>query len=100
MNAFCWIQGTFTIPSQLTGQNYVIDGVSAPTGGEMPNKVITSKDSTDEMHHAWYQRACFVLFIQALMCYAPYYLWKSIEGGKMPAIIQGLQKPMIIHENE
>ena len=49
----------------------------------------------DEIRHAWYQWVCFVLFLQAVLCYVPHYLWKSWEGGKLNLISQGLNKEYI-----
>ena len=48
-----------------------------------------------EIRHAWYQWVCFVLFLQAVLCYVPHYLWKSWEGGKLSLISQGLNKEYI-----
>jgi hypothetical protein len=38
-------------------------------------------DDGDEIRHAWYQWVCMVLFLQAMLCYMPHYLWKSWEGN-------------------
>merc|ERR1712172_235986 len=40
---------------------------------------VRTEANGDEIRHAWYQWVCFVLFLQALMCYVPHYLWKSWE---------------------
>ena len=34
----------------------------------------------DEIRHSWYQWVILALCLQAVMCYAPHFLWKSIEG--------------------
>ena len=46
----------------------------------------------EEVRHAWYQWVCFVLFLQAAMCYTPHYLWKSWEGGKLNMLMQDLNE--------
>ena len=88
MNTYCWIHGTFTIPSQIAGK--VGTEVAHPGVAPMHNLnptldandpyLIRVTEEGDEVRHAWYQWVCFVLFLQALMCYAPHYLWKSWEG--------------------
>jgi len=91
MNTYCWIHGTFTVPAKLAGvigQNMPHPGVGPTTD---PN-LIRVDPNGDEIRHAWYQWVCFVLFLQALMCYVPHYLWKTWEGGKIKMIIQDLDK--------
>jgi len=103
MNTYCWIHGTFTVPRQLTGRV----GIDVPHPGVAPpvpppadssnysnediNLVKVTEDG-EEIRHAWYQWVCFVLFLQAVLCYLPHYLWKMWEGGKLSLIIQGLDE--------
>ena len=47
--------------------------------------------ASDKKYYAYYQWVCFVLFIQGVMFYVPYYLWKIWEGGHMRAITMGMQ---------
>ena len=71
MNTYCWIHGTFTIPSQLTGRvgTEVPHPGVAPLGSKVdltdpdldPNLIEVTEDG-DEIRHAWYQWVCFVLF--------------------------------------
>jgi len=95
MNSFCWIQGTFTIPSQITETNAIHPGVASPTAGEGDDNIHrdpTIGDPDDKIHHAWYQWVAFVLFIQAVMCYIPHHLWKAMEGGKLNAIVENFER--------
>ncbi len=85
MNTYCWIHGTFTIPSQLAKR--VGDEVAHPGVAPMYNPDYAKEkghigwtQEGDELRHAWYQWVCFILFIQAVLCYFPHYLWKSWEG--------------------
>ena len=91
MNTYCWIHGTFTIPSQLTGVEL---GKDVPHPGVAPMRNVNkernelesghvgwTKDG-DEIRHAWYQWVPFILFFQAVLCYIPHYLWKAAEGEK------------------
>ena len=90
---YCWIHGTFTLPSQLTGRI----GVDHPHPGVGPypsttadRDLIEVTPEGDEIRHAWYQWVIFVLFFQALGCYFPHFLWKSLEGGKISLLLQDL----------
>ena len=108
MNTYCWIRGTFTIPSQLTGRQGIdfphpgvgppvsgsLDAVSGPgtypkdAAGPLSTEELRGIDTNlievtehgDEIRHAWYQWVCFVLCLQAIMCYIPHFLWKACEG--------------------
>ena len=104
MDTYCWIQGTFTIPSQLTGRvgpDVAHPGVAPPTdhnlrgpgtyqeeAGPLSTEELRGEDSNlirvtddgDEIRHAWYQWVTFALCFQALLCYIPHYLWKAWEG--------------------
>ena len=65
-NTFCWIHGTFTLPSQLTGRK----GLDYPHPGVGPYPSTTDRDLVevtpegDEIRHAWYQWVVFILFAQ------------------------------------
>ena len=61
---------------------------SNPNAPENIN-LIEINDDGSEIRHAWYQWVCMVLFIQAIFCYVPHYLWKAAEGGKLSLITQG-----------
>ena len=66
MNTYCWIHGTFTLPSQLTGRK----GLDYPHPGVGPYPSTTDRDLVevtpdgDEIRHAWYQWVIFILFAQ------------------------------------
>jgi len=91
---YCWIHGTFTLPSYLVGkqgQDFPHPGVG-PLGssGSHESGYIRTTEDGDEIRHAWYQWICFILFIQATMCYIPHFLWKNMEGGRIGMLLQGL----------
>jgi len=91
MNTYCWIHGTFTVPKQLTGRI----GYDMPHPGVGPTtdpNLIRVNDEGDEIRHGWYQWVCFVLFLQAVLCYIPHYLWKSWENGKIKMMVQDLDQ--------
>jgi len=100
---YCWILGTFTLPSQLTGR----DGVTRPHPGVGPHPaptfdrdLVEVTSEGDEIRHAWYQWVVFVLALQAIMCYIPHFLWKSWEGGQIAMLIGGLDEKLMEVDTE
>ncbi len=84
-NTYCWIHGTFTIPSQLAKR--VGDEVAHPGVAPMYNPDYAKEkghigwtQEGDELRHAWYQLVPCLLFIQAVFCYLPHLVWKKFEG--------------------
>nr|XP_027223332.1 innexin inx2-like [Penaeus vannamei] len=77
VNTYCWIHTTFTLPRHID-KDY-------------------GRDDT-KTHHAYYQWVPFVLFLQGLMFYAPHWLWKTWENGKLESIIMGLATPIMNKE--
>ena len=62
-----------------------------PGVGPYPDPhLVQVTDEGDEIRHAWYQWVVFVLFLQALLCYFPHFVWKSWEGGKLSLLLQDL----------
>ena len=97
-DTYCWIHGTFTLPSQLTGRRGIdfphpgvgpYPGLSHQSSSEDDNLVEVTAEG-DEIRHAWYQWVIFVLFFQALLCYLPHFLWKNLEGGRISMLLQDL----------
>lgn len=105
-DTYCWIHGTFTLPSQLTGRRGV--DFPHPGVGPYPHSSTNTEDSNlvevtadgDEIRHAWYQWVIFVLFFQALACYFPHFLWKNLEGGKISLLLQDLPNFTLDAEGE
>jgi len=92
--AYCWVHGTFTLPSQLTGKqgrDFAYPGVG-PYSRVQDTDLVAVTDDGDEIRHAWYQWVVFVLFFQAILFYLPHYLWKNWEGGKLSLLLQGLDQ--------
>lgn len=82
INTFCWITSTFTMPDAFrreVGTEVAHPGVSNDFG-----------DFEARRYHTYYQWVCFVLFGQALLCYAPKFIWDSFEGGLMQTLVMGL----------
>ncbi|XP_068235272.1 innexin inx2-like isoform X3 [Palaemon carinicauda] len=88
VNTYCWIHTTFTLPRHIDKGYGKGTGIVYPGVG--PH---TSSDS--RIYHAYYQWVPFVLFLQGLMFYAPHWLWKTWEGGKLESIVMGLSVPVM-----
>ena len=90
MSTYCWISGTYTIKSKLSGTI----GVDAPHPGVGPsldpNLIEYNPETSEEHRHAWYQWTAWVLFLQAVSFYLPHYLWKCQEGGKIDMLVKDL----------
>jgi len=83
---YCWVHGTFTVPTQYSG-GYPHQGVG-PTQGRGRGFI---KNSTDgEVRQAWYQWVVVVLFFQAFAFYAPHVIWRTYEDGKLTLMLQNL----------
>lgn len=81
INTYCWIQGTFTIPTANKG-----------IGSKIPHHGIANDYGEKTKYHNYYQWVCFVVFGQALLCYAPKLIWDHCEGGLLRSILQDLNE--------
>jgi len=86
INRYCWIMGTFTLPHLY--QKETQDSTSIFQG------VGTHSDESDKKYHAYYQWVPLMLAVQAAMFYAPHWIWKTIENGRLKNIIVGLNKAL------
>ena len=81
INRYCWIMSTFTLPKHYEGQigeDFLHYGVGS------------HKDKDERVYHAYYQWVPLMLSFQALMFYAPHWIWKQLEGGRLRNIVSGL----------
>lgn len=88
LDTYCWIHSTFTIPDSFTKR----------IGLEVPYPGIDNSVNGERKYYAYYQWVCFVLFLQAVLFYTPYYLWMIWEGGLMKAITFQLQVAVLSGE--
>ncbi|XP_045760369.1 innexin inx7-like [Maniola jurtina] len=84
IQTYCFFMATFTIVRHYN-ESLLEDGF-LPHPGVGP---ILSTDQT--LHHTYYQWVPFVLFIQSVCFYMPHYIWKKKEGGRIKALVDGLQ---------
>lgn len=62
----------------------------------IPHPGIGPMYPNDEVtHHAYYQWVPFFLFFQAICFYLPHFFWRSWEGGRIKALVDGLQKVLL-----
>lgn len=85
INVYCWIHATYSVKSlfrNADGKRVVYPGVG---------NSVDHMDVTDLKYHKYYQWVCLVLFLQAVLFYAPRWLWKAWEGGRVKVLVQNLQ---------
>ena len=86
VNTFCWIHGTYIVQDSEVKDNF--------------NGLGTVTKDTPTRNQYWYQWVIFVVFLQAVLCYLPHYLWKIWEGNKISLLIQDLDRPTLDTEGE
>jgi len=85
INQYCWISGTFSIPTLWRDHNNQIGYDVSQTGVGPYNP----RDDYIQVK-AYYQWVPFVLFLQCIMFYVPHVIFKWLEGGKVRNILQSL----------
>ena len=83
IRSYCWIHTTFSVESAW---NKDLD-LEVPYPG-IGKHVLSSTEK--RKYHAYYQWVWVVLFIQALFFYAPRWIWKTMENGRVEALAQPL----------
>lgn len=84
INTYCWITYTFTLPRNLAKP--VSTHVAHPGLGI---------DEGEKRYHTYYQWVPFMLFFQGILFYAPHWMWKQWEEGKIRIISEGMRGAMI-----
>jgi len=86
INRYCWIMGTFTLPHLYPKDTHESTAIFQGVG--------THSDESDRKYHSYYQWVPLMLAVQAAMFYAPHWIWKTIENGRLKNIIVGLNKSL------
>lgn len=76
--SYCFMAGTITVLEE--NQTQFLSGDQAHLG-------ISAEKSGRVMRHNYYQWVPFILFLQAILFYAPYRMWKTWEGGKLTKLL-------------
>jgi len=82
INTFCWIHSTFSVKSAFlkkVGIDISHPGIANSLEGQQPRQ-----------EYRYYQWVLFCLLLQAILFYAPRWLWKNWEGGKLHALMMDL----------
>lgn len=87
MDTYCWTHSTFSIRK---------NGTQKKTN--LPPGLGTFETGDQIKHHKYYQWVCFMLFFQAILFYAPRFLWKSVESGLMKTLVMDLNLPILPKE--
>lgn len=85
INTYCFFTTTFTVVKHANESAF--HNVVVPHLGVGP--YVQNVDAIKR--HAYYQWVPFMLFLQALLFYAPHYCWRNWEGGRMKALVKGLE---------
>lgn len=93
IQTYCFFMATFTIVRHYNESLLQSGFLPHPGVGPM-------SDSDQILHHTYYQWVPFVLFIQSICFYMPHYIWKKKEGGRIKALVDGLQFAALALEEE
>ncbi|KAL3270563.1 hypothetical protein HHI36_021100 [Cryptolaemus montrouzieri] len=86
VSSYCFFMSTFTVFKHLDPQ--LVKNGTLPHLGVGPYTV----GSTEEVvYHAYYQWVPFMLFGQAIMFILTHIMWKKWEGGKLKALLVGVE---------
>jgi hypothetical protein len=77
-SSYCFMAGTITIAHEERTED--LPETHAHLG-------ISSHQTGKVLQHNYYQWVPFVLFLQAVLFYSPYRLWKMVEGGKLDKLL-------------
>ncbi|KAI4459819.1 innexin [Holotrichia oblita] len=91
IETFCFFTTTFTVPQHYNAT--LLNSGNLPHPGVGP--IGTTVNEEEIKRHAYYQWVPFVLFAQAIMFYLPHLFWKSIEGGKIKRLAEGLHHGIV-----
>ncbi|KAJ0180881.1 hypothetical protein K1T71_002966 [Dendrolimus kikuchii] len=92
IQTYCFFMATFTIVRHYNE--------SLLQQGFLPHPGVGPLSESDEtLTHTYYQWVPFVLFIQSICFYTPHYIWKKKEGGRIKALVDGLQYASIALED-
>ncbi|XP_013187972.1 innexin inx7 [Amyelois transitella] len=94
IQTYCFFMATFTIVRHYNESLLQTGFLPHPGVGPI-------LDNDETLHHKYYQWVPFVLFIQSICFYIPHYIWKKKEGGRIKALVDGLQyASLALHDQD
>ncbi|XP_023237365.1 innexin inx2-like [Centruroides sculpturatus] len=91
LDTFCWVHATFSLP----------EAWHKNVGSEVPYPGVDKyKPGEKRIYHAYYQWVCFMLFFQAILFFAPHYLWTIWEGDCMRQLMLEMSAPIMDEEKK
>lgn len=81
LNTYCWITYTFSLPNEF----------NKAVGTEVAHPGLGVDNTKEKTYHSYYQWVPFMLFFQGVFFYAPHWMWKQWEEGKIRMISDGMR---------
>ncbi|KAL0276067.1 UNVERIFIED_CONTAM: hypothetical protein PYX00_003729 [Menopon gallinae] len=81
VETFCFFTSTYTV---VRHTNRSVINRQIPHPGVGPDV-----DDEEIIRHSYYQWVPFFLFFQGLCFYLPHFLWRTKEGGRLKALVEG-----------
>jgi len=87
--SFCFMKYTFTMPppQDITEEQFAHKELYAHPGVAKSPDSLYRYEEDSHVFHNYYQWVCFVLFLQAVACYLPWFCWKLKEGGLVAKLL-------------
>lgn len=96
MQHFCWMEGAFTIISRYSGNPERLAEVTGVDNAYPGVKSYHPHKGDLKMPHKYYQWVYYILCIQCILFYAPKYLWKRREAGRLQDLIDKIKDRHIL----
>jgi len=101
---YCFVSGTFTVPEREDGRMLEDPGCCQPDlpkwegrGSELFLESKNQECSTEEKKgrrcktvHSYYQWVAYILVFQGVLFLLPHQLWSILEGGRVNAMVNGI----------
>ena len=89
MEQFCFVHGTYTLPSDYPGEQPDSLKNVVPALNRIPNP---EEESSFKKNHGWYQWVPFLLCFQGFLFLIPHKVWEWLEEGRMTSISRAVME--------